>query len=572
MASTDSTNGTMDVDDGNSKKRPREDKQQFRPTISDDERNNKKLDNNSILDQSIEPHHSCTTTTLTTDDINKKHKVSSSSTTSKSTRVTRSSAALNNDKNESNNNNNNNSNNVAPTKQNNKQQPPNKSSQMRTRSSSSAAFNVPKEERKDPPELLNGKGKNDPHGSLTNGGSEYANDTMLLETKQQHLSKLAALSSQLTSLEESTSTHKSPEEEDYDFKGILPIDEIRSTKCYNHDDECFQQAAVKFANAKDPSDVYYSCIKCLTKDCGTGLDKDECKGITLSTAHRQEIVETSNGGDDMDFPSTILHPSDVTERGEVLRDYSHAARQRRLELAVSSGKTSDKPPPCSGVLPGMTANDIPTDEELKKANRPNRKPDPKSKARRVAAAKLGYELRDGSERQNELYALRNAIKSSLWPNITSESFELVSTEEYNEGYNGDPDFFKNNVYLRCLVCRQLIKAHNSNDATNLTTPNIHAGPCAELKRTGKIDDQGRCACNATKDHAEFRGKQAHAFVQHAESCHGTHCPKCGKDFDNWTSRKCKQPKVLSFRERSSHVSEKTLKAHKEWEEEQKKRD
>jgi len=291
----------------------------------------------------------------------------------------------------------------------------------------------------------------------------------------------------------------------------------------------------------------------------------------VSTANRIELAEQSTHDGVLDIPNNVGRPSATTEQEKVLAEYSLEKRMEGLRLLASSGMTSGTPPPCSGVVPQMTANDIPTDEELKKANRPERKPDPKTKAQRAAAAKNGYVLRDGSERQDENYALTNAVQSSKWPNVTSESFEIVSDEEYNEGYNGDPNFFKNNIWLRCLVCLQLIKAHKSIDSTNLANINRHAGPCAELKRTGKMKN-GKCACNATKDHEQFKGKGPHAFCNHAKDCHGNHCPKCGKDFDNWTSRLCKKPKVLSFKERQDHVNDKKIKAHKEWEEEQKKRD
>ena len=414
--------------------------------------------------------------------------------------------------------------------------------------------------------------------------STVSNETIIHDTERAKAANVVSFFAKLTSLqEESTTTDNSSDEggvsgngadgnKDYDFKRILPIDVIRSTECYNNE-ECYQQAAVEFVNTKDRNDKYNTCIKCLINDYGAGLDEKECKGITLSMAHRQEIVTNCNDGDDMDFPSTILLPSKVDEVATARKRWSREKRLKFVKKLAKSKKIkrTSQAPPVS--LPQQSIEDIATDAELAAQGRPPRKLDPKSKGQGAAAIQNNYQLRNPNDEQpNNNFALINATNSDKYPNVQSDSFSLMPQDVYKRGIPSvDPDYYKNNVCLQCNICLQLIKGFKNSQDVDLNLLNNHAGPCAELKRTGKIDDQGQCACNATKDHHEFKGKGVHAFTKHAGSCHGTHCPKCGKDFDNWTSRLCKKPKVLSFVERQKHVNDKKIKSHKEWEEKQKKR-
>ena len=396
--------------------------------------------------------------------------------------------------------------------------------------------------------------------TTSENSSTVSDETILFETVRAGAASTVSLFAQLKSLEEESTTAENSSEEgdgvkvDYDFKRILPINVIRSTDCYNHEEECYQQAAVELVNAKDPNDKYYSCIKCLTKDYGGGLEEKECEGVTLSMAHRLEIVENCNDGDDMEFPSTLLLPSKVDEVATARERWPREKRVKFVKKLAKSKKTkrTSQAPPVS--LPQQSIEDIATDAELAAQGRPERKPDPKSRGRSAVAVQNGYQLRNpDDDRQDENFALINAIK---YQNVTSESYQLLPEDEYKQGIEGDTKHYQNNVYLQCRVCRQYVKAHQKNQEIKLSVLDQHAGPCAELKRTGKINNQGQCACGTTK--YEFAGKRVDAFTSHARGCRGTHCPKCNKDWGH-----------LSFDSRAKHYAKKT-KAHEKWEEEQKK--
>ena len=315
-----------------------------------------------------------------------------------------------------------------------------------------------------------------------------------------------------------------------DVVRYLNATEVTECSCYK---ECGLNAGVEL----DSHGISYkSCFDCLLRD--QGEIPNAPAEITLSSNVRAHMLDYCTRKDEISFPESLSFGQAEEEERKALVRYPMNERKESM-LKRDKAPWFLTEPPLGTALTGMSVDDVATDKDLEEAGRVKKLTPRERVARHLAAEGFIPKTDDRSPQETAecaIHAVENSSKNRGRSKTTAlknctilpGTFIVLPVKVYENGKPGDKDYYKNNLHVKCTICRGNISAAGGTPDQDFNTRTLksHAPKCLALKETGKLTD-GNCGCGLGID--QFKDNKG--FTTHAKSCTGNTCPKCKEPYD-----------------------------------------